>query len=148
MEKSKIPKSQIGHRYGNWLITGDAQRIGRDLRYPCKCNCGTVRMVSAITLRNGSSTSCGCLIQKDRRTRCGDAELLATPPDVQKIYQLISRGCLPPADQFSLIDGSPAWTLPAIAKIVGIRSSELISHLQAASPRFTANLSDGAESGM
>lgn len=138
MEKIKsAPKNMIGNRCGNWLVVGDPQRIGRDLRYPCKCVCGTTRLVSAITLRNGNSVGCGC-VPKSPRSRLKDPELAALPHDVREVFLLISQGCLPPADQFTLVDGAPCWTMQTIAKILGIRSEELIAHLQAAGQRFDA----------
>lgn len=144
MEKKSTTKIQAGHRYGNWTIVGDAERIGGDLRYPCECSCGTRRLVSAITLRNGSSASCGCL-RRERLQRVSDSESLPIPPEVQEVFHLISQGCLPPADQFSIGDGSPSWTLPAIAKILGIGRKELIEHLQSAGPRFAHNAGEGGQ---
>lgn len=137
MEKSRTLSIQTGHRYGYWTITGDPQRINRDLRYPCQCDCGTVRLVSAITLRNGSSTNCGCLAkQNTQKISVSDHRGLSA--EVQEILKLISKGVLPPADQFSIKDGSPSWTLPTIARILGIEASELIDHLVKAGSRFAA----------
>ena len=136
MEKAGKPKVQIGHRYGNWVIMSEAQRFGGDTRYLCQCSCGQEKMVSAISLRNGSSTHCGCL-RKERATKVCDYELKPTPPEIQEIYQLISKGCLPPADQFSMKDGAPSWTLPAMARILGISRQELIEYLQGSGDRFT-----------
>ena len=135
MDKKAAHKIQVGHRYGHWVIAGEAQRIGGDMRYLCQCTCGTEKLVSAITLRNGSSTSCGCM-RKEKAPRISDFELQPTPPDIQEVFNLISQGCLPPADQFSIADGAPSWTLPAIAKILGIGRGELIGHLEKAGPRF------------
>lgn len=135
MEKAARQKVQKGHRYGSWVIISDAQRFGSDTRYLCQCACGQEKMVSAITLRNGSSTHCGCL-RKERPPKVCDFELRTTPPEIQEIYQLISKGCLPPADQFSMKDGAPSWTLPAIARILGLPRQELIEHLQGAGDRF------------
>lgn len=137
MEKKSTHKIQLGHRYGHWVIVGEAQRIGGDMRYLCQCGCGTERLVSAITLRNGSSTSCGCM-RKEKALRVSDYELQPTAPEVQEIFNLISLGCLPPADQFSISDGAPSWTLPAIAKILGIGKGELIRHIESAGPRFSS----------
>lgn len=137
MEKQTTQKVSAGHRYGHWLITGAPQRIGGDTRYPCQCVCGKEKLVSAITLRNGSSTSCGCQ-RKDRIPKMTDFELRPTPPDIQEIFQLISEGCLPPADQFSMSDGAPAWTLPGIAKILGVAKPELLALLREGGPRFSA----------
>lgn len=137
MEKRNPQKISSGHRYGHWLIMGESQRIGGDTRYPCQCVCGKEKLVSAITLRNGSSTSCGCQ-RKERIPRISDFELQPTPPDIQEIFKLISEGCLPPADQFSMSDGAPAWTLPGIAKILGIAKPELLQLLRDGGSRFSA----------
>ena len=135
MAPKSSPKVKIGHRYGHWVITSEAQRLGGDVRYLCLCDCGNEKLVSAITLRNGSSTSCGCQ-RKERAPRISDYELRPTPPEIQEIYSLISQGSLPPADQFSLTDGAPAWTLPALAKILGIGLQDLITHLREGGSRF------------
>lgn len=136
MQKKTLSSSKIGHRYGHWTIIGEAERISGDLRYPCECRCGTQRLVSAITLRNGSSTSCGCL-RKSRQPSGSDAESRPVSREVQEVFDLISQGCLPPADQFSIGDGAPAWTLPAIARMLGISVAELKEHLKAAGARFS-----------
>jgi hypothetical protein len=128
-------KIQPGHRYGHWVITSEAKRLGGDVRYLCLCDCGNEKLVSAITLRNGSSTSCGCQ-RKERAPKISDYELRPTPPEIQEIYALISQGNLPPADQFSLSDGAPAWTLPALARILGIGQQDLITHLRRGGSRF------------
>lgn len=138
MKRKSEHKIQVGHRYGHWVIIGEAQRIGGDMRYLCRCGCGTEKLVSAITLRNGSSTSCGCM-RKEKPPKISDFELQPTPPDIQEIFNLISQGCLPPADQFSIVDGAPSWTLPAIAKILGIGRSELIQHIEKAGSRFSTD---------
>ena len=75
-------------------------------------------------------------MRKEKAPRISDFELQPTPPDIQEVFNLISQGCLPPADQFSISDGAPSWTLPAIAKILGIGKGELIGHLEKAGPRF------------
>lgn len=138
MVKKTQMGSKVGLTYGHWTITGEAERISGDLRYPCECRCGTRRLVSAITLRNGSSTSCGCL-RKSRSHGSGDHESRPISREVQDVFDLISQGCLPPADQFSMGDGAPAWTLPAVARILGISVDELKEHLKAGGARF-ANL--------
>lgn len=138
MVRKSAHKIQIGHCYGHWVIVGEAQKMGSDMRYLCQCRCGTEKLVSAITLRNGSSTSCGCM-RKEKPPKISDFELQPTPPDIQEIFNLISQGCLPPADQFSIVDGAPSWTLPAIAKILGIGRSELIQHIEKAGSRFSTD---------
>lgn len=138
MQKKNLLNSKVGQSYGNWTVVGEAERIAGDLRYPCECKCGTQRLVSAITLRNGSSTSCGCL-RKGRHQGQNDAESRPISPEIQEVFDLISQGCLPPADQFGVGDGAPAWTLPAIARILGISVPELKGHLKMAGARFSSH---------
>jgi hypothetical protein len=88
MERKSAHKIQVGHRYGHWVIIGEVQRIGGDMRYLCQCGCGTEKLVSAITLRNGSSTSCGCM-RKEKPPRISDFELQPTPADIQEIFNLM-----------------------------------------------------------
>lgn len=47
-----------GKRYGSWTVLG-AYRMGRtSALYSCKCDCGTVRDVSATALTRGGSRGC------------------------------------------------------------------------------------------
>jgi hypothetical protein len=59
----------IGNTFGRWTVIGLPEYrdyispCGRHRHKPfvsCKCQCGVVRPVSAKTLLNGSSVSCGC----------------------------------------------------------------------------------------
>ena len=145
MKKSDTAQSHVGERFGHWLITADAKRVNGDLRYPCRCDCGEERLVSAITLRNGTSTSCGCM-RSDRKGKHVDLDLLPTPPEIQRIFDLISQGILPPADQFTSKEGEPTWSFAAIAKIIGVSKDEFRELLQGVGPRFEgASLGDEGE---
>lgn len=144
MEKKVASKIQVGNRYGGWTIEGPAERVGGDLRYPCACDCGTRRSVSAITLRNGSSLSCGCR-RVVKASAIKEEEAGSTvPPEVKTVFDLIIEGCLPPAEQFSIGNGAPTWSLPTIARIIGLGEEELIRHLRSAGPRFRLNAGIGA----
>lgn len=51
-------------RVGRWTILSHEGQYSIDqknLYWPCKCDCGTERMVAATNLRSGKSQSCGCL---------------------------------------------------------------------------------------
>jgi hypothetical protein len=144
MQKKAASKVQIGHRYGGWTIEGPAERVGSDLRYPCACDCGTRRFVSAITLRNGSSLSCGCRRGDKVGVTKETSEGVPLPREVQTVFDLIIEGCLPPAEQFSIGAGAPTWSLPTIAKIIGVGEKDLIQHLRSAGPRFGLRAGEGA----
>ena len=57
-----------GRQYGDWYVI---ERAGSDKRgqalWLCRCVCGTEKIVVGSTLRNGTSTNCGCIkAQKSR----------------------------------------------------------------------------------
>lgn len=43
--------------FGKWTITGES--VGR--KTPCRCECGTTKLVSTYDLTRGKSTNCGCV---------------------------------------------------------------------------------------
>ena len=50
-----------GKRFGRWLVLEEtSERRKGSVMWLCKCDCGTVRAVSASTLKTGKSVSCGC----------------------------------------------------------------------------------------
>lgn len=53
----------IGLRFGRWVVIGysDLRTKSQGLYWECVCDCGTQRPVSSLTLKNGTSKSCGCL---------------------------------------------------------------------------------------
>jgi hypothetical protein len=61
-----------GERFGRWAVVGPAARAStaRHQFYLCRCDCGTERAVMSSSLRNGSSSSCGCL-QRERSRKHG-----------------------------------------------------------------------------
>jgi len=56
-----------GARFGRWVVLGDVQP-GHNLKAPCRCNCGTERLVVAAFLLNRTSRSCGCLKRDHQRS--------------------------------------------------------------------------------
>lgn len=49
-------------RFGMWnLISEEMNAPRRHRRALCRCDCGTEKVISAATLKNGSSTNCGCV---------------------------------------------------------------------------------------
>ena len=61
-----------GKRFGKWTVLkrvqNDKHRIPKFL---CKCDCGTLKEVLSFTLRNGSSTNCGCYIYEKKQKLIG-----------------------------------------------------------------------------
>lgn len=50
----------VGSRFGEWTVEGRGTRRG----YPCRCSCGTAKVVQTNNLRTGASRSCGCLARR------------------------------------------------------------------------------------
>lgn len=52
----------VGNRYGRLLVLSvDKDNQKRDSRWICECSCGTKLSVLAMSLKRGSTKSCGCL---------------------------------------------------------------------------------------
>lgn len=60
-----------GNKYGRLTVLGDVgKRTGRGrILWHCLCECGRVTFVRADHLKNGSTTSCGCL-NKEKKHEC------------------------------------------------------------------------------
>lgn len=50
----------IGENYGQWEILQSDQPIRYNKRWKCRCSCGIEKIVFEYSLKNGSSTNCGC----------------------------------------------------------------------------------------
>jgi hypothetical protein len=59
-----------GQRFTRWTVLRQAASSdsGQGAKWLCRCECGTERLVLSISLRSGSSTSCGCL-KVEKQTR-------------------------------------------------------------------------------
>lgn len=49
-----------GKRFGKWTVIKEDGRIGSNVAWLCRCDCGNVARVRATALVNGYSKSCGC----------------------------------------------------------------------------------------
>ena len=51
-----------GQRFGRLVAIEKAPHVkGVPVYWTCRCDCGTVKDIAAVSLRNGSTRSCGCL---------------------------------------------------------------------------------------
>lgn len=60
-----MPK--IGERFGRWTVKRTDVDFKKHRRVECLCDCGSRRNVLVSSLRNGSSTSCGCFQRENSR---------------------------------------------------------------------------------
>ncbi len=62
LEKKVRPCVKSGDKIGRWLVLDDTRQTTRgEMKYLCRCECGTERYVLERSLRYGGSLSCGCL---------------------------------------------------------------------------------------
>jgi hypothetical protein len=55
----------VGQIFGRLTVcTLDTGNKNKDTRWLCVCECGTFKSIRALTLKNGKSKSCGCMIAK------------------------------------------------------------------------------------
>ena len=60
----------VGQRFGRLVVLERAGSTpARDATWRCKCDCGSVMVVLAKSLRNGDTKSCGCLAIESVRAR-------------------------------------------------------------------------------
>jgi hypothetical protein len=133
------PASRLkpGQTFGYWQVIRFVETDKPGDYYFCRCVCGKEKAVEGGSLRKGTSSSCGCRMKNSARPHAGDAK--STGPETQAMLALIAQGYLPPADQFSAIDGSPCWSLVSIAMMLGLKLDELQHHLLNAGRRFTTD---------
>lgn len=72
LARQPIPYQQFPVRVGRWTVLSHEGRYsddGKNLYWPCRCDCGTERMVAAKNLRSGTSRSCSCLRNESLRKK-------------------------------------------------------------------------------
>lgn len=66
----------IGKKFGRWTVLEEAGRTPTSsVLWLCRCECGTEKVVSGNSLRNGRSKSCGCY-KLDRITKHGKSNTI------------------------------------------------------------------------
>lgn len=94
----RTTRNLAGERVGRWtVLREDCGRTQRCRRWFCKCECGTIRSVTAYHLLNGSSLSCGCLNREVTSTRVRAHGLSHTPE--YQAWSLMVRRCTDTKDR-------------------------------------------------
>jgi len=60
---------QPGTVYSLWTVMHEAERVGSNRYFLCRCRCGTEKHVYLGNLRYGRSTSCGCATEWGKAAR-------------------------------------------------------------------------------
>lgn len=60
---NKTKKDETGKSYGKWTVLEVSSKVtlSQTTYWTCQCCCGKIKDVLGTSLRNGSSTSCGCI---------------------------------------------------------------------------------------
>jgi len=70
IRKTIVP--MVGKKFDRWLVLEEMKiRKNRAVAYLCRCNCGVIKIVSGLDLRDHTSKSCGCLARELSRQRRG-----------------------------------------------------------------------------
>ena len=49
------------NKIGRWTVLRRAESRNKKTYWVCECECGTIKIVSGHSLKNGTSKSCGCV---------------------------------------------------------------------------------------
>lgn len=64
-----MTKDLTGQVFGYWtVIDSSNERYQGSAKWLCRCKCGTTKLVNGSSLRNNTSTSCGCKQRESVRT--------------------------------------------------------------------------------
>ena len=82
----------IGKTYGRLTVVSEDQQRDKNgyITYTCECKCGNTKSILGVSLRKGSTRSCGCL-QKESTTKHG----MERTPEYKAWVSMKSR-CLNP----------------------------------------------------
>src|ERR1700676_296018 len=58
----RIVRVPLGSRFGHLTPLGRLSTKGRKIIWVCRCDCGTIHEVPAMSLRTGNTRSCGCMM--------------------------------------------------------------------------------------
>lgn len=102
-----------GQKFGRWTVIEKSEKKHGKISYLCKCDCGEVRVVTADTLLNGRSMSCGCL-QKDIVSQNETTHGMTHERIYAIYYNMRNRCCNPNDDRYKDYGGRgisicPEW---------------------------------------
>jgi hypothetical protein len=85
---------EIGEVYGIWTVESVSNKKlkSKSICYWCRCNCGTRREVSGVSLKKGLSKSCGCLPGKRATSKKMGPPGEATFNSLESSYRGAAKG--------------------------------------------------------
>lgn len=88
-------KDLTGQAFGRWTVIGGPNGKNQSGNYlwDCKCSCGNPNIIKVASgyLRNGTSTSCGCLRKENSKKSCSTINGLSKDPLYNYYRGMINR---------------------------------------------------------
>jgi len=92
IEKIKQRKDVIGEKYGALSIISDLETDKNGRYVLCQCDCGSKKETKLSSLRNGTSSSCGCLQKKNEiGKKYGNLTIIADVDDRKGARYVLCR---------------------------------------------------------
>jgi hypothetical protein len=102
-----------GTRFHRWtIVSRGPNRSARAAQFWCRCDCGVERLVQASHLRQGLSTSCGCLTGGGRVPHHGHTVGRTTTPTYRAWVNMIRRCTDPNHDSYPNYGGRGVSVCP------------------------------------
>lgn len=83
-----------GRIFGRLVVVGEGERRGRARAFWCQCECGQKKLIVAINLLTGNSTSCGCL-HREQLSEYSRTHGRSSTPE-HKTWEAMRQRCLNP----------------------------------------------------
>jgi hypothetical protein len=84
-------KDLIGQRFGKLVVVAEADKIRRDRRWLCRCDCGKEKVIVGYSLKGGKTVSCGCRKSENKYDDVLTKEFLEQEIQLGKSYKQIAE---------------------------------------------------------
>ena len=94
-----VLKNIIGQRFGRLVVLSRVENsAGGQARWICECDCGSLTVARGVKLRNGHTSSCGCL-QRERAKEAATTHNMSKTCPEYKVWNGIKRRCFNKAEK-------------------------------------------------
>jgi|SRR5438067_13461284 len=87
-------KDLQGQKFGKLTVLARTENIGRATAFLCRCECGVEKAIRSQSLRNGVTTSCGCVRANKMREQQTRHSMYGTP--TYRSYRAMLARCRDP----------------------------------------------------
>lgn len=123
-----------GQKFGRLTVLGRADVTAHGhVRWNCRCDCGNLRVVAGVSLKKGSTASCGC-IRREQMAALGRSSKKANPVSQTKEYRSKLRKRLRARPEKAAAERISRMLSHALAKFGAVKSGstfEMLGYLPA-----------------